>query len=103
MKKKAGWAFLLLLLAAALVYFNLPQKEIPAGAAAGEKLPDFSVPCLDGKDFRLADQEGKITVLNMRQGAARFCGVPAGAPPGRKRSCDPQRNGHGGRRARLAG
>ena len=71
MKKQAGWAFLLLLLAAALVYFNLPQKEIPAGAAAGERLPDFSVSCLDGKDFRLADQEGKITVLNVW---ATWCG-----------------------------
>ena len=71
MKKKAGWAFLLLLLAGALVYFNLPQKEIPAGAAMGEKLPDFSVSCLDGKDFRLADQEGKITVLNVW---ATWCG-----------------------------
>ena len=81
MTKKASrlaWAAALLLLAAALVFFNLPgdsgagadsaviyDSGAPAGYEPGEQLPDFTLTCTDGSAFRLYDQRGRVTVLNL--------------------------------------
>ena len=41
------------------------------GTAVGDQLADFSVECLDGSAFHLADQKGKVVVINMW---ATYCG-----------------------------
>ena len=45
------WAAALLLLAAVLVFVNLPEAEPVHGAGVGEVLPDFSLRCVDGSSF----------------------------------------------------
>ena len=68
MKKQTArllWTAALLLLAGVLVLVNLPGKTPPAGAEPGELLPDFSVACVDGSEFRLAEQRGKVVVINL--------------------------------------
>lgn len=61
------WSAALLVLAAVLVFVNLPAAEpaVPGGAQVGQRLPDFTVPCLDGSDFTLSAQRGKVTVINL--------------------------------------
>ena len=45
---------------------NASPTPIPAEqtAATTQKAPDFSLPTIDGKTFRLSDQKGKVVVLN---------------------------------------
>ena len=52
--------------------FSAPAEEpadaepaAPEGREAGERLPDFALPCYDGTTFRLADQRGKIVFINL--------------------------------------
>ena len=60
------WALALVLLAAVLVFVNLPQaKALPQGSQPGEQLPDFTVRCVDGSDFTLSAQRGQVVVLNL--------------------------------------
>ena len=59
------WAAALLLLAAVLVLVNLPEAEKAPGARVGERLPDFTVSCLDGSSFALSGQRGKVVVINL--------------------------------------
>ncbi len=59
------WAAALLLLAAVLVLVNLPEAEKAPGAGVGERLPDFTVSCLDGSSFALSGQRGKVVVINL--------------------------------------
>ncbi|MBR6027890.1 MAG: TlpA family protein disulfide reductase [Clostridia bacterium] len=71
------WPMALALLAAALVFFNLPGQElpldappalsadVPEGCEVGQRLPDFSVTCLDGSTFDLSGQRGRVTVINL--------------------------------------
>ena len=59
------WALALLLLAAELVFVNLPEKKAPLGAQPGERLPDFTALCTDGSEFRLSEQRGKVVVINL--------------------------------------
>jgi peroxiredoxin len=43
-----------------------PNAQVPADAkhvAAGAAAPNFSLPALDGKTYSLADQKGKVVVL----------------------------------------
>ena len=42
-----------------------------AGTAVGDLMGDFTVTCLDGTTFHLADQRGKVVVINMW---ATYCG-----------------------------
>ncbi len=64
--KRFAWAAALLFLIAVLLLVNLPEKEPAAlGAEPGELLPDFSVDCLDGGRFRLAEHRGKTVVINL--------------------------------------
>lgn len=69
MKKRSAsilWAAALLLLAAVLVFANLPdEKPLPVGSAVGEKLPDFSLACIDGYEFRLSEHRGQVVVINL--------------------------------------
>lgn len=59
------WAAALLLLAAVLVFVNLPEAEPVPGAGVGEVLPDFSLRCVDGSSFSLSEQRGKTVVINL--------------------------------------
>lgn len=60
------WALALALLAAVLVFVNLPETAPPPdGAAVGERLPDFTVTCTDGSTFCLSEQRGKVVVINL--------------------------------------
>lgn len=70
MSRKASivlWTAALLLLAAVLVFVNLPapEQDAPSGAQVGEVLPDFTASCLDGSTFNLSEQRGKLTVINL--------------------------------------
>lgn len=59
------WAAALLLLAAVLVFVNLPGAEKKPGAKEGEILPEFTVSCVDGSSFTLSGQRGKVVVINL--------------------------------------
>lgn len=59
------WAAALLLLAAVLLFVNLPEAAPSPGAGVGELLPDFSLRCVDGSSFSLAEQRGKIVAINL--------------------------------------
>ena len=39
-------------------------SSAPEGNEPGQKLPDFTLNCYDGTQFHLADQQGKIVILN---------------------------------------
>ena len=85
MKKSVSrllWTLALLLLAAVLVFVNLPEEKplpqvpppdeapaeaepLPRGSQPGEELPDFTVRCLDGSEFSLSAQRGKAVVINL--------------------------------------
>ncbi len=41
------------------------ESDAPEGREAGQQLPDFTLPCYDGTEFRLAEQRGKITFINL--------------------------------------
>ena len=60
------WIPALLLLTAVLIFVNLQTKpRLPEGAREGDLLPDFSVTCVDGSEFRLSAQQGKVVVINL--------------------------------------
>ena len=43
----------------------------PVGTAIGDRMQDFSITCLDGSQFHLANKKGKVTIINMW---ATYCG-----------------------------
>ena len=68
------WGVALAVLCLALVGFNVPgsdtRKKVapsnaPIGHEAGQRLPDFSVRCIDGTDFHLAGNAGKVVIINL--------------------------------------
>ena len=69
--------FALLLLCFALLWFNVLDpaldgaRQPAAGSEVGMQLQDFTIECLDGGSFRLADTRGKVTILNLW---ATYCG-----------------------------
>ena len=66
MLKRLFWGLALAVLAAVLVWVNLPKKDAASpGTAVGEELPDFTVQCLDGSVFHLQEQQGKVVVINI--------------------------------------
>lgn len=82
--KRLIWALALAVLAAALVFYNLPEggpeaaptpiayeSDAPLGNQPGERLPDFALDRLDGGTFELAAQRGRATVINLW---ATWCG-----------------------------
>ena len=42
----------------------LPAAEIPEGNGVGERMEDFACTLLDGTEFRLSDQRGRIVFIN---------------------------------------
>jgi len=75
---KIAWAAALALVCAALAYYNFLDPNIrkteapvdytssaPFGNEVGQQLPDFTITCLDGSEFRLADYRGKPVFLNL--------------------------------------
>jgi thiol-disulfide isomerase/thioredoxin/Fe-S-cluster-containing hydrogenase component 2 len=83
-RKKSGriaWGIALAVLGFALVWFNFldpavraetgtgmavpGQTESAEGFEVGSKLEDFTLTCLDGTQFHLADTRGKIVFLNL--------------------------------------
>ena len=81
-KAMIPWCAALAALLAVILFVNLPgaeppegadpgarpgqtEPDRPAGAAVGEKLPDFSVACLDGTRFTLSEHAGKTVVVNL--------------------------------------
>ena len=60
------WIPALLLLAVVLIWVNLPVGAEPiAGAEVGQQLPDFRITCVDGSEFNLTAQRGKVVVINL--------------------------------------
>ena len=88
------WAVALAVLAFALVWFNFldpsirqqpepepavaaimpaqapeveeaPDENVPLGHEVGQRLPDFTLTCYDGTEFRLSDERGKVTIINL--------------------------------------
>ncbi len=41
------------------------ESDAPMGHEVGQQLPDFTLQCYDGSEFRLADARGKITFINL--------------------------------------
>ena len=99
---KIAWAVALVILCAALLYYNFLDPNIrkaetpavepavveaetsvqeaapadwsssaPLGCEVGQQLPDFTITCLDGSDFHLADYRGKPVFINLW---ATYCG-----------------------------
>ena len=80
--KKRGRLFAaiaVVLLAAALVAFNLPGREAapqavsdaPTGHEVGEQLPDFTVSLIGGGSFTLSEHRGQVVFINLW---ATYCG-----------------------------
>ena len=40
------------------------ESDAPLGHEVGQQLPDFTLTCYDGSTFHLAEQRGKVTVIN---------------------------------------
>ena len=82
-RRKAGrsaWGAALVVLCAALLWFNfldpavraetgkgtaLPETAGGLSCEVGMELPDFTLDCLDGTEFHLADTRGKVVFLNL--------------------------------------
>ena len=65
MKKKI-WIPALLLLLAVVCFVNLPRgASVPVGMAEGERAPDFTAVCPDGRAFTLSEHRGKTVVVNL--------------------------------------
>ncbi len=77
---RAAWGLALAVLAAALIFFNLPssdkpenaalsstpsESDLPSGHEPGQRLPDFTITLTDGSEFSLSAQRGRVTVINL--------------------------------------
>nr|MCR5734829.1 redoxin family protein [Lachnospiraceae bacterium] len=94
--EKTVWTLAILLLTAVLLWVNILDPsgkkksksetsadnkavteqsdktgDAPFGYNVGEQLEDFTAKCFDGSTFRLADQKGKVVVINLW---ATWCG-----------------------------
>lgn len=60
------WTVAVLFLAAVIIFVNFQKNEtVYSGTEKGDKLENFSITCLDGSDFRLSEQRGKVVVINL--------------------------------------
>ena len=50
---------------------EVSQADVSIGNDVGQRLEDFTLTCLDGTEFRLADTRGKVVFLNLW---ATYCG-----------------------------
>ncbi|MBQ7577552.1 MAG: 4Fe-4S binding protein [Synergistaceae bacterium] len=57
----------IILLCAAMIFYNLPEPEkiAPVGHEIGERLENFEITCIDGTKFNLADNFGKVIIINL--------------------------------------
>ena len=77
---RIAWGIALAVLCFALVWFNVPDPALknvkrpaeesfnssaPVGYEVGMQLEDFTIECLDGSTFHLADMRGKVVFLNL--------------------------------------
>ena len=74
--RRWAWAAALLVLAGALVFFNLPDEPapdpvpestvagLPVGKEVGMLAPDFTVPVYGGGEFTLSEHRGKTVIVN---------------------------------------
>ena len=74
--RRWAWAAALLVLAGALVFFNLPDEPapdpiperavdgLPVGKEVGMLAPDFTVPVYGGGEFTLSSNRGKTVIVN---------------------------------------
>lgn len=58
------WTLAIAVLIAVLVIVNLPDEAPPTGTEVGELLPDFRMTCVNGSEFQLSAQRGKVVVIN---------------------------------------
>ena len=60
------WTAAVLFLIGVFVFVNFSKNEpVSSSNDAGEKLDDFSILCLDGTEFTLSEQKGKVVVINL--------------------------------------
>ena len=83
-KGRRVWGVALVLLCFALVWFNFLDPAVRAEEGSGQSVPgsqsspgiqigsepgmqleEFTITCLDGSEFKLADTRGKVTVINL--------------------------------------
>ena len=85
-QSRAAWGVALVILFAALIFFNKPDTmlsevapatpppvdllaeyvtDAPFGHEVGEQLLDFTLTQIDGADFILSQHRGKVTVINL--------------------------------------
>lgn len=74
--RRLAWIAALLVLAGALVYYNLPTEpaadpvpetvvnDLPVGKEVGMAAPDFTVPVYGGGEFTLSEHRGKVVIVN---------------------------------------
>lgn len=63
--RRTVWGIALAVLCAALLWYNMPGKDVPTGHEAGQRLADFTIKCLDGMEFHLASTKGKVVFINL--------------------------------------
>lgn len=61
------WIIAVIILCLSLVYFNTQKinNNISLGYEVGQKLENFTIKCLDGSEFNLSDNLGKIIIINL--------------------------------------
>ena len=85
-RSRWAWTVALVVLAAALVAFNLPARttsadataqqaadpdgaqwasDAPPGCEPGQQLPDFDIECLNGTTFSLSAHRGRVVIINL--------------------------------------
>ena len=74
---RTGWAVALAVLCLALLWVNVLEpdgaaapavsyeSDAPLGPEAGEQLPDFTLSCYDGSEFRVSACRGRVVVINL--------------------------------------
>lgn len=87
---KAAWLIAIAVLALALIWYNVVDRSKDTASKAdnhgadsqqtadtcfayalGDELSDFTITCIDGSSFHLADNRGKVTIINLW---ATYCG-----------------------------
>ncbi len=60
------WTAAVIFLIGVFVFVNFSKNDpVSLANETGEKLEDFTISCLDGTDFTLSEQKGKVVVINL--------------------------------------